>query len=520
MVKREIERRQHEGVPPDPHETGLVAYALALRAAGAPSPGSDTEPIPTQPIERDEQPGHLCLRVAFTGAFLTGYPLAIRNDGYRPLQLALSKELKRPDWRFDGLHVEGGTYESGGGFTEAAPLVIARREGADLLSQLSSAVDDCDNDGRRRSEMGPLLHPAPILTATPKSLAIDVYDLGVAVMTAWFEVAATGNDLEAIGLAVKRLVGLRPGEGRSPLADAFQEIAFATAEQYGEAVVTSARKELQPPWSSPAMYQPRTGTPVELPSDERGRLLWLHPVQILRTRDVAPIAAKELTPAFRRTIPLKDGVFAAGIGSSAVVVAPDSRADSTPVRLTQLHWAYYALYMAIDRGLLGILNEERWTTNSKITQLETDAEDVFGHYLRVMNARARLDSVLNALGGDELAIWETIAKVQRFDTVVDSVERKLDVLEKLAERRVEQANEDRTRRIGNILGLLSALTVVTVAGALIGVFLGSRSQAVDSIWWRVAIIAAAAVATFALYSVFFLRSARSRERDSGWWRRS
>jgi hypothetical protein len=52
---------------------------------------------------------------------------------------------------------------------------------------------------------------------------------------------------------------------------------------------------------------------------------------------------------------------------------------------------------------------------------------------------------------------------------------------------VQQAAASRARRTSAILSGLTALTVVTVAVALIGNFLGTRSDAVGHLWLRVAI---------------------------------
>jgi len=181
------------------------------------------------------------------------------------------------------------------------------------------------------------------------------------------------------------------------------------------------------------------------------------------------------------------------------------------LRLTKLHWAYYALYMEIDRGLLGVLDQPRWREQERLTRLEEDASLVFADYLRVMDARARLDSALTPLGGDELAVWESVARVQRFDTIVDAVDRKLDVLQKVAQRRVDLADAQRTRRIAVILGGISVLTVVTVAAAVLGQILGSRTES-GPLWLRIVIVVAAALAALTIYLAAFFWSPRRLRR--------
>ena len=119
--------------------------------------------------------------------------------------------------------------------------------------------------------------------------------------------------------------------------------------------------------------------------------------------------------------------------------------------LTELMWAYYALFMEIDRGLLAMLDRHKWQTSGSLAALEEDADRMFSVYMRVQEARARLDSALADLAGGQVSIWYTIADVQKFDELVAGVERKIAVLQRVAERRVEEASAARARRTGTSL---------------------------------------------------------------------
>jgi hypothetical protein len=471
MIEREAARRDAEGVAPDEAEGPLVRYAMGTRAKDA-----DADPVTPGASRR--------LRVEVTGAFLTGHPLALRGSGYREVQQALGRALPRDQWTVEDLDGEHGTFESGGGFTEAVPLVIARRMGLDLLQWLSPALDRAG------------------LQTSAIELEVDVYDLGVAVMTAGFDMPV-GGDLASTARAVNRLVRLRPGaDGLPPLADALQQVAYGTTDQYGTAVAKAAAEHVQPDWLSRST--------AAATRERRGRLLWLHPVLVLHTDEPAEQVAHELAPPYAGTTRLDEGLLAAGIGWSAAIVSSPAGDANTALRLTKLHWAYYALYMEIDRGLLGVLDQARWAQRATLKQLENDADAVFADYLRVVEARARLDSALTALGGDELAIWDKIAEIQRFDTIVDAVGRKLDALEKLAKRRIELAEADRARLIGSILGALSFLTIVTVAAAIVGQVLGSRAE-IGPPWLRYVSIGAGIAVAIALYvTTFFWALRRAR----------
>lgn len=488
LLEAEIERRGRDGVAPGEVEAALISHVLALRAeleatasAGGDAPGSvpaasstgsafgsdslrtgpaDAEPPDTSggdPVR--EPPGATKLRVAMTGAFLTGCALVVRIAEYGKLQAALADALCRPGWLTADIGVEDGTYKSGGGFVKSLPLVIARREGHDLVGQLSYQLDGPDH-----ARGAALARVAPGYNVEPKRVSIDVYDLGVAVLTAWFDVSAPEDEKPAdVARTVMDLAWLRPGpRGASPLATALQEIARETVEQYGRAVHSATGVQIQRTW------------PGGIPATESGRLLWLHPIQVLEE----PTPSKESTcryaPVFRQTIDVDDGVFAPGVNWSVIAVArPDSDGADAAVKLTQRHWAYYALYMELDRALMGVLNFARLRGSPPRKELADDADKAFREYLRVMEARARLDSELSALGGDDLAIWQAISNVQCFDTLVGGVERKIDILRRLTQRRADEATAERERRITIWLGWLAALTIVTATIAGVAYLFGA-----------------------------------------------
>lgn len=185
-----------------------------------------------------------------------------------------------------------------------------------------------------------------------------------------------------------------------------------------------------------------------------------------------------------------------------------------PLRILELHWAYIALYMEIDRGLLAMLDDDRWQAGHGLGELEADADRVFAESMRVVEARARLDSVLASLGGDEQALWDVLADVSKFGALVDGVDRKVDALQRVTERRVQQAAAARARRTTAVLSFLTALTLVTVAVALIGHFLGSRSDVVGHLEIRASIVAAALVAAVVVYREAHRDRPRRRGREA------
>ncbi len=398
------------------------------------------------------------------------------------------------DWR------DGGTYHSGGGFTKMLPLVLARRGGDALLNRFASLL-------RNRPEAEQVWMGRQTIgwEFVSRSVRIDVYDLGVAVMNATFSVRLP-PDLQFADAAriLKALVWLKPDADarvESPITGSLRELAGESAAQFAEAIRRAVPNAIQEPWLSSLQTSGEGPAALDSGLDDGGRLLWLHPVHLFEVSATGECheASLNLAPPFHRQIEIPDGCFAPGIGWSAIVTKSGAPGAEIPLRLIEVHWAYIALYMEIDRGLLGLLDDDRWHEPESLGALEEDADRVFANYMRVMHARARLDSDLASLGGDEFALWQVISDVTKFDPLVEGVDRKVEVLQRVAERRIQQAEARRSFRTSRILGGLTALTIVTVVVALIGNFLGNRSDKLGHVEWRLAIVAAALLGSIFVY---------------------
>jgi hypothetical protein len=192
-------------------------------------------------------------------------------------------------------------------------------------------------------------------------------------------------------------------------------------------------------------------------------------------------------------------VFIPGIDSSAIVVRGDiDGQQEIPMNLLGLHWAYYALFMEMDRGLLATLDDDKWQTPEALVDLEADAERMFRIFMRVREARARLDSALTDLGGGQLGLWKVIADVTKFDELVESVENKVEVLQRVADHRAQEAAAGRARKTSNVLSGLTALTVITVMIAVVSYLLGSRTDKIGHAEVRLITLVVAGVLVLAL----------------------
>jgi hypothetical protein len=429
--------------------------------------------------------------VALTGPFLTGQPLAVTIANYGHLQHEIGAALGKADgWDYEGIEWQGvESYGSGGGYTSLVPLVLIRREGAPVERRLEEI-----ERGRPTAEHEWLRAATSGWRWDLRGLRIDLYDFGVGVVTGTYDVRAparlgaeaTRRQAEAVG----RLLCDPASDLRSPVAAAYDALTRESVAQFATAVSRRAASARQETWleSFPALGDS---------TDQWGRLLWLHSVFVLSSGPGASLRrqrrlSRPFEVAFSEPIDHWHGTFAPGIDSSVAVLHENVAKQKTPpMRLTELMSAFYGLFMEIDRGLLAMLDEYKRQDARSLAELEAEAEKIFGIYMRVQEARSRLDSALADLAGGQLSIWSAIARVQKFDELVAAVDTKVGTLRSVVERRVQQATAARARRTGNVLSGLTALTVVTLTVTVMGSLIGTRADGDGHIEPRIAVIVAA-----------------------------
>ena len=440
---------------------------------------------------------------------MTGQPLQVRISDYSQLQRKLGEELKGDPsggWDYEGVKWHDvGSYDTGGGYRNLVPLVLVQRRGDALLAAVEEAHSQ--RPEAERAWFKELMHG---WTWRLREFRIELYDLGVGVIRGTYEVVVPSSlGADAARRTVESLSWLRPNtvsHVRSPVAESYEAVARETANVFAAAVAKHAKENhRQAPWLALfSTAQPPRGrdmAPQEAnrPADaqhldEWGRLLWLHPVYVLAGGSRAGprrlgLIGRPFRATFSRAARFPQGLLIPGIDSSVVIVRGAIRGQQElPMKLIGLMWAYYALFMEMDRGLLAMLDNDMWREPGSLGRLERDADWMFQINMRVQEARARLDSALTDLGGGELSLWEVISEVDKFGDLVAAVEGKVQTLQRIAERRVQQAAVVRTRRTSNILSGLTALTVVTVALAVLTNFIGTPADIVGHFGLRLAVV--------------------------------
>ena len=424
-------------------------------------------------------PERHAFQVALTSAFSTGTPLRVRLADYANLQDAVGKQLELDGsvgWSLEAARWHGvSSYGKGaGGYSNLVPLVIAQREG-DALKATAPACGDLGGGAANelRGELDGWHWDF-------KEIKVELYDLGVGVTTGVYDISAPpGMAPDDAARAVYSWTALDRDQGLSPLAAAYEALARESVDAFRNAVQQSTQRALPDPWlPSRVSVDGRRWPDGDM---ERGRLLWLHPVYVVRGEPHADTAelealAQPYRSTYSQTVEYPDGLFVPGIQKSVIVVRGDFALKEEPLKMTTLNWAYYALFMEMDRGLLASLDDERWEQLASLRQLEQDAEQTYRAFLRFQEAKARLESALTGLGPRQTNLWAPIADVTRFGELAAGVENKLEVLRTVAEGRVREATVRSSRRSRNILTGLTALTVVTVVVGLVDHIVGSRTD--------------------------------------------
>lgn len=459
--------------------------------------------------------------VNFTGPFFTGQPVRAGISDYRHLQQLIGEELRTssPGWDFEGIRWQGvESYGSGGGYSTRVPLVLATRQGDAVelrLEQLQRSRPAAEQEWLRRATAG--------WDWRLRAVKIEIYDFGVGTISGTYDVTAPSwlraKDIRFTAESLARLLQDEASVSRSPVAAAYELLAQEAVGLFAAAVEKRAPEARQKPWLDwlldalpPAdpNADPNHGTkpaPAAEASSEWGRLLWLHPVFLFVAGEGAGARRlRRISAPFEATFSERighwHGLFTPGIDSSVVVLHRNRPKERTPpMHLTMLMWAYYGLFMEIDRGLLALLDSQRQRNPRSLSDLERDADRIFACYRRVREARARLDSSLADLAGGQLSMWNAIGRVQKFDELVAAVEVKVEVLQRIAERRVQEASAARARRTGDVLSALTALTVVTLAVAGLDTFLGTPTDDGGHPMVRAIAIGAAFVAAVLIYLV-------------------
>ena len=462
--------------------------------------------------------------VSFTGAFFTGSPLQVRISDYSRVQEQIAKELSRTGagWNHSGIrwkNVE--TYGSGGGYTTRVPLVLVRREGTPLfkrLAELERTRPDTEHEWLHRALTG--------WQWRLRALQVEIYDLGVGVISGTYDVSAPIwlriKEIQHVAESVARLMHPMTGN-RSPVAVSYDLLARETAAIFADALDKCDGIVRETPWLDPmldALAVDESGDETwgqPQPANEWGRLLSLHPVFILSAgRSASQRRMERLSRPFNATFSTSvkywHGIFTPGIDTSVVVIrgGREEKEKGPPLKLTLLMWAYYTLFMEMDRGLLAMLDSDKWRKPGPLAELEADTNRIFEVFMRVREARSRLDSALTDLAGGQLSMWRAISDVQKFEELVEAVEGKVATLRYVAERRLQEATTTRARRTSRVLSALTALTVVTVAVALLGNFFGTRSDTVGHLSVRVAVVLVAFLFALIVYREAQRELARKR----------
>jgi hypothetical protein len=445
------------------------------------------------------------LRISLTSAFLTDVPLRLALADYRTKQARVGEALAAragEGWAYDplGRASAAGSFSVGGGYASLTPVVFVTRSGPQITTRLREAGRSTSWDRPGRSSD---------IDLDLASARIQLFDFGVGAIEAIYDLVAPAQTtpaqvIEHVNAETALDVGVGQDRGES-LGGALASVVEETTRAFTDTVRATVPEAIEKPWLE-AMYRTsgveghrpgtksRTDDEHESPN-EAGKLLWIHRFYMLRGHaDADAVDLERLGLPFRSsfstTVNDWDDIFIPGIDSSVLVSREEPPTPESFVpSMMLLHTGYLALLIETDRGLLATLGEvEEWDSARHLSHLEREAQQVFQLQMRAEKALARLDSILIDFGGGGLALWGAVARVQRFDDIVRAIDSKIKILQRLTQRRVQEASSVRERTTNNILGFLTALTIVGLAVGLADGFFGERPDRAGHVAVRIGAI--------------------------------
>jgi len=379
------------------------------------------------------------------------------------------------------------------------------------------------------------------------SARIQLFDFGIGAVEVTYDLVAPAQTtpaqvIEHVNAATALDMRFEHDRGES-LAGALASVVEETTRTFTDTVRATVPDAIEKPWLE-AMYRTsgveghRPGikslgqglsnrTSVERgSSNEAGKLLWIHRFYMLRGHADADVVDLERlgTPfrsSFSTTVNDWDDIFTPGIDSSVLVSREElPTPESFVPSMMLLHTGYLALLIETDRGLLATLGEaEEWDSARHLSHLESEAQQVFQLQMRVEKALARLESILIDFGGGGLALWDAVARVQRFDDIVRAIGGKVEILQKLTQRRVQEASSARERTTNNILGFLTALTIVGLAVGLADGLFGERPDRAGHVALRIGAILLSLILAGQLFRLVRWRTPNDSRRGTAGLRR-
>jgi hypothetical protein len=508
-ITSEVERSGNN-IDPSGRDSAMINLAMTLIPT---TPGEKADDAASSRTVSRERTSPTTAHV--TGAFLTGCPITLTFEAYEQGQMALATAIRENcPWSVEQCStVQDGTYESGGGFPTGLPMKLVSLSTSDR-GVLGGELSARDPKSSANIVVGTDL-PDSSWSVEITRVSIDFYDFGVATLDAFIAIGAPEGTVPGqVASQLKKMVWLRPHEGElepPAISRLLERLVRDASDRFTRAVDLHASGSRDSPWVH-SIPPPSRQPDLEV-APMWGTLLWLHPVVVqtgVRTARESTVFAEGLSAPFHRNMAIEGGSFSAGIGSSAVVVADVGQEDAA-LHLTALHWATYALFMEIDRGLARFLNDGASHRKANLRSTERLAEQVFDYYARLATIRARVDSELAGLGGDRQEIWNTIAAVQNSDALLSGVDRKVGLVRDIAERRAQQVATMVARRAETFLGILTSLTLITLSIGILGNFIGALPDDAGTFTMRWGFFAAGVLAAVGVM-VFMYQGRRRKPR--------
>ena len=421
------------------------------------------------------QPGDV-IRVAMTGAFLTGFAIDIEflNDqDLRHVQQGTLQSLEQSSgvgWTAPGFTgaTEGLRY-SGAPYETVLPSSFLRSIGTGSQIRFEDLLA---TDSDRNGNLVRVYAGTEGTSWTPVFYQLDIYPFGVGTVAVTYDVRALEPlSTERLRVMVDNLAKTMVdpyNRAIERIVNEFKEGCRATGDflvpawiEASSSAGTSARRKRRPRW----LFGEEVPQSVRIGLNEkRTFLLWLHRLYLL---DPTSLSTSDtwsgLAPFFHRRHEYVGLTFIPGTETTVAMIRPDRLTtpfEADVIKVLCLSWAYFAAYAEIDRTLLARLNHLQLIPDDP-KALERELRSTFDIYAQVRLFKARCNSQLADLGGAMIAHWEAVSEVQRMTQLMQSVEDKVDAIQEACRYRINRIMVARERRLGITVAVFTVFTVVS-----------------------------------------------------------
>jgi hypothetical protein len=373
-----------------------------------------------------------------TNLFVCQVPFLIAANAMVPLMAPSPGEVSQKtgvQWRQPGVADFGTGYQA----AEADDLVLQKYVGAygtELKGLVPRRILSSEVDAHRIE----VAAGEDSAGWEPIQASIDVWNLGVGMVTVVYRVRAVTSDWKALLGELDRK--------REAIREGASTVAIETGEAIGNQLNLSS-----------SAFDP----------------LWMYVVLLIKAPDGAteadldPLASALSYEGLQaKLVPARSGaVVRVYFNACAAFVQAESEVGVAAARVTGALNAIWAAAVDFDRRLLNHLPTQASQQPATLKQLENKSNELLDLYQRVQGFRTLVGTLPVHLGMLDTPLWDVVAEKWRLESLLNGLGARFDALDHVNTHRVQAVSDRSARRLNIIVLVFTVASLVTFGTAVI-----------------------------------------------------